>query len=400
MNSMTRTAAVILLSLSLMPLATARGDSGTPESDGAETEQQKLIAEAEAAKLEAQRSIEEAHRAAQSERQALQEEEMERMRAELSRVHEQLREVSRQVAQAHRELGRAEHVRVVHPRDRAILGVLLGTESDQGVRIIGVSPDGPAERAGLQQGDVLVSVNEVKLGEQERGARAALFEVMDSVEPGEELSVGVLRDGSSKQFKLITGQRESKGWQTVVRLPEVPDAPDLIVDEIRIPEIDEAKLAARIKEINEQLQGLDLEHAFTIDEETFSHIGEQAMRDADFWFGLPQARGLELAKLNPQLGKYFKADSGVLVIQARDDNAYGLESGDVIQRVDGTEVNAPSDLLRALRDAEPGTDIELKIKRDRKDQDLKAKVPENRLGLTHLHRWKSPAAAPASPKAD
>ena len=85
----------------------------------------------------------------------------------------------------------------------------------------------------------------------------------------------------------------------------------------------------------------------------------------------------------------------MLVIQARPDNAYGLESGDVIQRVDATEISAPADLLRALRDVEPGSDIELSIKRDRRDRKLLAKVPDNRLGSIHIRHLKPPAPPPA-----
>ena len=89
--------------------------------------------------------------------------------------------------------------------------------------------------------------------------------------------------------------------------------------------------------------------------------------------------------MNPELGKYFKADRGVLVIEAREDNAYGLESGDVIQAIADNEVNSPADLLRAFRDAKPGAEIELSIKRDRDDHTLNVTVPENRLSQVRLH---------------
>src|SRR5215475_8507118 len=56
-------------------------------------------------------------------------------------------------------------------RGRPLLGVNVG-ESEQegaGVRIVSVSPGGPADKAGLKAGDVLVSVNgsELKAGGRE-----------------------------------------------------------------------------------------------------------------------------------------------------------------------------------------------------------------------------------------
>jgi len=401
-----------LLSLVLLPAAWAQNEDKPAETGKATAEQQKLLEEAEAVRLEAQRSVEEAHLAAQAGKEAArQAQEMERLREELSRAHKQLREVSRQVAQAHREIEEIEKVNAIEPGGRAVLGVILGKENEEGVTIIGVSPDGPAERAGLQPGDVLISLADVELAAQSGGARNALFKVMRDVRPGDTLPAEVSRDGKTMKVGVVTEPREAGGWQTIVRLPEPPtvaQAPHVVVKKIQIPEIDEAELASRIEEINRQLQNVELrfsgedgesiafDHEFNFDGESFSSIGEQAMRDADFWFGLPQARGLELARLNPELGKYFKADRGVLIIEARPDNAYGLESGDVIQTVNAVEVNAPADLLRVLRDVDPGSEIELSIKRDRRDRKLQATVPENRLGSIHVRHLKTPAP-PAPP---
>ena len=351
------------------------------------SEQQALLEEAERARIEAEQAREEATRAAQrarelaresaalarqeasepreeagelrrrqTEEQARQREETERAREELSRAHRELREASREIARAHRALAEnsADMAMMQHMNlgDRAVLGVVLGKESDAGVSIIGVSPDGPAERAGLQAGDVLVSIRGEDLAaESGSKGRETLFRVMDEVEDGETVAVVVDRNGESLKLEITAERREPSSWQTMIRIPEAPHAsgapgePEITVEGIGIPHIDHEALEANV------------------------------------WFGLPYAQGLELAEVNEGLGADFETDRGVLVLKARSDNAYRLEAGDVVLDIDGRPVNSPADMIRALREIEPGSEIEFAIKRDHRDETLSIVMPENRLGF-------------------
>jgi C-terminal processing protease CtpA/Prc len=401
-------------------------------------EQEQQIAEAQRQVEEAQRAMDEASRALAEERNNP-DGDLQRSRAELSRAHRALREASREVAMAHREaeIGyrMATRVQTINLGDRAVIGVLLGESSNRGVELTGVSPGGPAEKAGLKQGDVITSIRETDLTDLAGNeARDALVQTMAEVKPGEEIRIGFSRDGKNDSLMVKAEQREPSSWQSLIRLPDpppppaAPGAPDgpawtsntnthVVVDRIVTPGantkvvvIDDAALAEKIAEIEQRVESFQymftdedgtrivFDEEFEFDDEELSKLGRNALNQANMWFGLSHTAGLELASLNPGLGEYFKAERGVLVLDVKDSNSYGLKSGDVILSVAGTEVSSPAEMIRALRDIEPNAEFEIRIKRDRRDKTLKAVLPDNRLGaLMGLHEIIKAPEPPDSP---
>ena len=96
------------------------------------------------------------------------------------------------------------------------------------------------------------------------------------------------------------------------------------------------------------------------------------------WF-LPRGwSDMELVALNPELGAYFGADAGVLVVRGpKEDESLGIESGDVILRIGNREVKSPEHAMRILRSYEPEEDLTIDIIRHGRSRTLTGTVPSS-----------------------
>jgi S1-C subfamily serine protease len=79
---------------------------------------------------------------------------------------------------------------------RAWLGVLSYTLREH-VVIAGVMPGGPGEKAGLQQGDLVISIDNTDIND-----RRVLYEALGNRRPGEHISLKVLRNNRVYQLDI------------------------------------------------------------------------------------------------------------------------------------------------------------------------------------------------------
>jgi serine protease Do len=91
--------------------------------------------------------------------------------------------------------------RVVSRPRRAWLGVFAHA-IEEGVVIAGLVPGGPADKGGLREGDMIVSVNA-----QEIASRRDLYMRLWRHEPGERLTLEVMRDNAVRRLELTGGDR-------------------------------------------------------------------------------------------------------------------------------------------------------------------------------------------------
>lgn len=230
-----------------------------------------------------------------------------------------------------------------------------------GVLVTRVVRSSPAERAGLQRGDVIVGV-----GGTEVASPSALTRRIRDYRPGQYVVVKVMRDGRSRTFNVRLGNRadadpgdEARGDLRWTPAPDAPDAPapprapkapgDRRVrielrdgDDVKVFEGDEGL------EKLEELHGLeDLPRMMDLD-------GGGLMLGM-----LGRGRlGVRVETLSPGMADYFSgASKGALVMDVTEGSAAekaGLRAGDVITRFDGTDVEDADDLISAVRRADAG----------------------------------------------
>jgi predicted metalloprotease with PDZ domain len=196
-----------------------------------------------------------------------------------------------------------------------LIGVQLGrSRGEAGASVREVSPGGPAQRAGVRAGDLIVAVN----GKDVRGRRPArrVVALLRSVRPGDAVRLRVLRGGKTRDF-TVTAQPFGGGFVFARRFAHLPHLPAL-----------------------------------------------KALAD---WDGPEIIRGpvadMELARLTPALGRYFGAETGVLVVRAPPGGALGLQGGDVILSIGGRKPIDSSHAIRILASYDPGEKITLQVLR-------------------------------------
>ena len=289
----------------------------------------------------------------------------EEARKELAELRAQMQELSRKMAMLSTQLGengpRSYAYRYISDPDRAIIGVVLD-EGDKGVRITGVSPDGPAARAGLRDGDIVNSVDGKPVGKAASDARGALANLKD----GQEVTIAYTRGDQKGTVKIKAQRREAYNWPMLMTEdPEHPLLPKDFNERISA----DVERAQREAERNYERNHVRIEQQVErATREAMKHAPAMVHVSMPWW-------GLNLAPLNADLGHYFGADKGVLVIAADNDSLPGIKAGDVITTIGTETVNRPEDALRALRDQEPGKDVAIKLLRDRKTLALNMKAP-------------------------
>ena len=204
-------------------------------------------------------------------------------------------------------------------------------EDVQGVLVAGVLDGSPADKAGLEDGDVIVSFD----GEDMRSVKDLISAVQDH-SPGDKVEIAVMRDGQAKTITAELGKSDKK----------------LRIRDMYIPDLS-------------HLEGL----------------GKKAHRWVEAWDEEQGYLGVRILDVDDDLGEYFKVKQGegVLIVGVLEDSPAeeaGLKAGDVVLEFDGEAVKDVGTFRKYVAKSEPGEDVSIVVKRKGKKQTFEVGIGE------------------------
>ncbi len=276
-------------------------------------------------------------------------------------IEQRMRELSRELADLERKLGRDRRVQIIEDRqvamNRAMLGINVddaaSTKGGDGVVVAAVTPNGPAGKAGLKSGDLIVAIDGKPLkAKGDDSPFDQLREVMAGKDPGTAAKLKVRRDGKDLEVSVKTESYAPRAF--AFRSGPGRDGARF---EMLVPPMPPMGPMPSLAPLAELAPGM-----------------------ARFRYFAREWGDLEMVSLSPKLGEYFGAKEGVLVVHAPDQKSLPLQDGDVVLRIGERKPANPEQVMRILRSYDGGEKLKVEVLRNRKPLTLELEVPASRSG--------------------
>jgi membrane-associated protease RseP (regulator of RpoE activity) len=286
-------------------------------------------------------------------------------------------------------------IQVVPAQERGWLGIDFTWEGIPGTRDVPlvvrqVMRDSPAERAGLRTGDRILHFAGVDPAPDIVMSRAA------RIRPGDQVVLRIARPGE-EGVRTLTLRADRRPAVVAMGpggewMPFVPDtlqvhlrlSLDSIRTELERLRAEDVRLFFRQAEegqraLLEAHRAMDAAWRIQADTIRFQGARMPALATAPspeglsmvvFRAGQRVVAGAELTPLNPDLGRYFGVEAGVLAVEVLEETPAargGLRGGDVIVRVAGEPVATVEELRTALERGYRTPPVPVTVIRDRRE---------------------------------
>jgi serine protease Do len=253
--------------------------------------------------------------------------------------------------------------------ERAYLGVYLsdlsepvrtalGLGEDEGVLVEQVADDGPAAKAGLKEGDVIVAFD----GDPITGS-GGLHRRLDRARPDQEVPIVALRKGQRQTLNVKLGSRPRSAWRLLdgSTLPSLDGIP-LFATPPAPPRAPRAPGAPTPP-------GTPAPPALA----SPRSLGQLMRWDSGVTLGV------RVQDLTGQLADYFQVSRGALVTWVSAGSAAaaaGIKAGDVIVALAGQPVQGEEDLRTILADLDAGKETNVTLSRRGSETKVTVKLEE------------------------
>ena len=244
-----------------------------------------------------------------------------------------------------------------------------GLREVRGVAIEKVIEGSPAEKAGLQNGDVIIRFNNDEITSVRK-----LTRLLGEVSADHQAKLTVLRNGAERDLTATLGRRPTPRFEAGAFKMDMP----------RVPFPPSGEFPA-------------IPNRPDFPREAFP----PGVPDQFVWrTGSGRKIGVGVTTLTKQLSEHFGVDGGVMINDVRADSPAakaGLKAGDIVIEADGKAVKGEMDLIRAIGEKKEG-DVTLTIIRDRDRQTIRVTPEKSEGGFNTFFEFpetpNAPGAAP------
>ncbi|MCC6600659.1 MAG: PDZ domain-containing protein [Crocinitomicaceae bacterium] len=266
---------------------------------------------------------------------------------------------------------------------KAFLGVMLRNNIDAwnnaspasknkitgGVMITEIIDDTPAEKAGLNEGDVVTAIDGKATNRVEE-----LVDYIQSKKPGDTVKVDYVRNGKKKNIRIKLGEKNTtpSGYPYYYGYPE-PESPMWQSDSFNF-RFNPDSITIICPDKRMKCDSMKICQPFSWNRDGFSLS--------------------ETAFLGITPGKESGEDGVVIgsVVERSAAEEMGLRQGDIILSFNGNTVNSFEDISQQVGAAQPGDDVALVIRREGREKQISGKLGKRAVsdkdGMRIFHDFK------------